>query len=188
VENKKKTARPFRKTTPHENTLPRELAVLAPVFYRARLGRFEESLDLLLTQNRRTLKRPFGKVRHDAWYNAGCYFARIGQLKSAARAFHRALFYRRGDFDTLNALGNCYSSLKKYELAAKAFRLAANRDANPIALYNLANSYFDLKKFGLAVKIYQDLQLSSNRTIRKSASRNFRLATTKIENNLGNKN
>ena len=177
VADKRPNARELK--LPHEDKLPRRLAALVPVFRAARRNDLNGSIELLLTPRRRTLKRQFRFLRHDAWYNAGCYFYRLNSLREALRAFKRAYYYKPGDADTLNAIGNCYSELGDYQSAIKTFYRASRNSRDNVARYNLGNAFFDAEDFREAIRHYELIEPTAG-TVRRMSNRNIQLAIERL--------
>src|SRR5687768_13303693 len=94
---------------------------------------------------------------HLVHYRAADALYQSGQVRSALRAFRRALELAPGDADTLWALGDCYSDLGQPWRAERFFRKAragVSWAKRGDLLYNMGNARLDQGRPAAALSLY----------------------------------
>ena len=101
----------------------------------------------------------------------------------AAKYFMAALEEWPEDWMAMDALGNCYSEMKKPRKAEKWFRLAIENAPleNHVKLkYNLGNALFDQQRFAEAIQMYREVP--SGHEIWRLAANNITASEKRLAN------
>ena len=139
-------------------------------------GQNRAAMFLLLDKKLQRIKFPYSYDLNHAWFTVGSIFFNKKKYIQAIKAYKKAFISNKFDTESLWAISNCYSELKKPKYSKYYLKkaIAIGGSTNDLA-YNLGNAYFDLKQYKEAINQYSKVKKSGS-IVYQMAKKNLVLA------------